>query len=632
MSLHGSKIWHPRLAIVLHDLSMVWLAWMSVLWVRYLMWPDSPPLQWFPREMTLVLLAQSLVLYYTGLYKGMWRFASLPDLWNIVRASIYGTLLISLGLFLFSRLEGVPRSVFLLYPIALVFLLGGPRLLYRVWKDHRLGLISSVDKTRVLIIGAGVAGEMLVRDLQAEGRYQPVGFLDDEPRHRGAKLRGLPVYGGVEQLESVAERTAAEMAIIAIPSATNEQMQRIVGICEASGLRFRTVPRLQDMVAGEAQFGDLKRVAIEDLLGREPVQIDWSSISADISGKCVLVTGGGGSIGSELCRQIARLDPARLVILERTEFNLYSIELELRNVFPDLVLDVVLGDVCDERLVSHILRDRQPQLVLHAAACKHVPLLESQPREAIQNNVLGTATVLQACDAHEVGTFVLISTDKAVNPVNVMGATKRAAEIVCQNFAARSKTRVVTVRFGNVLDSAGSVVPLFRQQIESGGPVTVTHPDVERYFMTIPEACQLILQAGAIGKDGGIYVLDMGAPVRIQYLAEQMIRLTGREPNQDIEIVYSGLRTGEKLHEELFHEQEPYQETSHPQILEARFRPTAWEIITRRLDELDTAITNFDIGRLHEKLHALVPEYQVNSGDDASAPMAQVLNLKKTKQ
>jgi FlaA1/EpsC-like NDP-sugar epimerase len=597
------------MAVVLHDLTMVWVAWTGVHWLRYLIWPESPQLPLLPRELPVILLCQAAVLYFTGLYRGIWRFASLPDLWNIMRASAYGTMLITLALFLFNRLDGVPRSVFVLYPVALVFLLGLPRLLYRVWKDHGLTFNAKPGRIRVVILGAGAAGEALVRDLRRDSQYFPVGFLDDQRKLKGAKLRGLPVFGPIEDLEKIASRQSVEMAIIAIPSASNQQMQRVVGICETSSIRFRTVPRLQDMVAGRAIHKGIKHVAIEDLLGREPVSLDWERINRGLSGKSVLISGGGGSIGGELCRQIAKLGPARLLIVDNTEFNLYRIELELRREFPELVLEPVLGDICEPVLVDRILERFEPDMIFHAAAFKHVPLLETHVREALRNNVLGTRVLASAADRHQVDNFVLISTDKAVNPSSLMGASKHAAEVICQHLALRSHTQFITVRFGNVLNSAGSVVPLFSDQIERGGPVTVTHPEVVRYFMTIPEACQLIMQVAAIGENGGVYVLDMGEPVKIQYLAEQMIRLAGHEPGGDIEIVHTGLRPGEKLFEELFHDHEPYAQTEHAQIFEARRDSIDEPVLIEALDIMERAIRLYDEELLLEQLCRLVPVY-----------------------
>ncbi|GIX35514.1 MAG: multidrug MFS transporter [Lysobacteraceae bacterium] len=600
---------HPRVAVVVHDLGMVWLGWILASRLR-----EPRPVPWWSDDLWVVLLAQGLVFWWTGLYRGLWRFASLPDLWNIARAAVFGTLAITLGLFLFSRLEGVSRGVLFLYPMILLFLLGTPRLLYRYWKDSRQGAALEGGVRRVLILGAGRAGETLLRELRRENRLRPVGFLDDNRALRGSRIHGVPVLGTIDRVAELAREVAAEMLLIAIPGATNQQMQRIVELCEATGLPFRTVPRLRDVVEGRSAFTDLKEVAIEDLLGRDPVELDWSAIRLALAGKRVLVTGGGGSIGAELCRQIARLGVERLTILELSEYNLYRIEQELRSAFPDVLIDCLLGDVGDAATVDHALALARPHRVFHAAAFKHVPLLQGQLREAVRNNVLATQTLAMGCLRHGVESFVLVSSDKAVNPANVMGASKRWAEIVCQALSAEGKTRFVTVRFGNVLDSAGSVVPLFREQIRRGGPVTVTHPEITRYFMTIPEACQLILQAMTLGEGGELFALDMGEPVRIRYLAEQMILLAGKVPERDIPIVYTGLRPGEKLFEEIFHAQESYQRTRHPKIWLAQGRPVSRPALDAALHEVRQACLRFDEAALERLLSEWVPEYRPQAG------------------
>ncbi len=621
---------HPRLAVVGHDLFMVWAAWMLATVARYHFWPDPPPLGAFPPELWIVLGAQGLVLWWTGLYRGLWRFASLPDLFNIVRAAVAGVLAIALGLFLFNRLEGVPRSVLLMYPVLVSVLLGAPRLLYRYWKDSRLDFSQLAPSKRVLVLGAGRAGEALLRDLRLDRSFHLVGLLDDNRSLRGAKLHGVPVLGSLEQLGDIAQETAAEMLLIAMPSASNAQMQRVVEACELTGLPFRTVPRLQDVVAGRLSFNQLKEVAIEDLLGRDPVLLDWTAVRTGLAGKRVLVTGGGGSIGAELCRQVARLGATSLTVLDQTEFNLYRIEQELRRDFPDLLFQPVLGDVCDPAACEYVLGLSRPEVLFHAAAYKHVPLLEVGAREAVRNNVLGTEGMGRAAMRHGVGTFVLISTDKAVNPANVMGASKRAAERVCRALSreAEGRTRFITVRFGNVLDSAGSVVPLFREQIAAGGPVTVTHPEIRRYFMTIPEACQLILQAAVLGEGGEIFVLDMGEPVRIRYLAEQMIRLAGKVPDKDIAIVFTGLRPGEKLFEELFHDHEEYQETRHSKIFLSTPRAPFDGDLDALLRQAHAAVRSYDEARVLELLRQLVPEFKsvAGSGDGDVTSIHRIAN------
>ncbi|HEY7873278.1 MAG TPA: nucleoside-diphosphate sugar epimerase/dehydratase [Rudaea sp.] len=609
---------HPRLAVVLHDLAMVWLAWTAANWLRF-SFESNPPSAWqLAPDTAIVLLVQGAVLWWTGLYKGLWRFASLPDLWNILRAAVLGALGIAVALFLYDRLESVPRSVLAIYPAALAVLLGAPRLAYRYWKDSRFELLARVPARRVLVLGAGRTGEALLRELAHDARYRPVGLLDDNAALRGARVHGVPVLGTLQRLPELARESAAEMLLIAIPSATSAQMRRIVELCEETGVPFRTVPRLQDVVAGRMGFSQLKEVAIEDLLGRDPVQLDWAAMRAGFSGQRVLITGGGGSIGAELCRQVARLGVESLAILELSEFNLYRIEQELRREFPDLLVDAVLGDCGDAAACERVFVRARPQVVLHAAAFKHVPLLQNQVREAFRNNVLGTQVVARAADKHGVGCFVLISTDKAVNPSSVMGACKRVAEIFCQNFAAQSATRFVTVRFGNVLDSAGSVVPLFREQIRNGGPVTVTHPEMSRYFMTIPEACQLILQAGVLGKGGEVFALDMGEPVKIRYLAEQMIRLAGKIPERDVAIVYTGLRPGEKLFEELFHDHENYQATGHAKIFLSTPRSVSWELLNVQLRQAAQSVRDYDEDALRACLTSLLPDFSWRDTADSA--------------
>jgi FlaA1/EpsC-like NDP-sugar epimerase len=406
-----------------------------------------------------------------------------------------------------------------------------------------------------------------------------------------------------------AERLDVDLIVLALPSANSRQMRRLVGLCENTGVPFRTLPPIDSLMSGQVTLNQLREVSIDDLLGREPVALDWQAIETELRGKKVLVTGAGGSIGSELCRQIARLRPAHLILLDSGEFNLYSIEMELTKKFPRLPISRCLNDVVDRPAVEKVFAESRPEIVFHAAAYKHVPMLEDQVREAARNNVLGTRTMAEVADRFGCETFVMISTDKAVNPANVMGTSKRAAEIFCQNLNKRSQTRFVTVRFGNVLGSAGSVVPLFKQQIEAGGPVTVTHREITRYFMTIPEACQLILQASVMGDGGEIFVLDMGEPIKIAYLAEQMIRLSGKVPGEDIDIAYTGLRPGEKLYEELFHEKEALQSTHHEKILLARHREFDWQRLTEILDGMVIACHSYHEANIRGLLSELVPEW-----------------------
>lgn len=603
-------------AVFLHDMAMIPVAWLGSYWFRFNL-ESIPPyaLSQALVYLPFVVVVQTLVFRLFGLYRGVWRFASIPDLVRIVKAVGAGVLIIGVALFLYSRLQGVPRSVLPLFSVILTLLLCGPRFLYRFWKDTRL---TERVGPQALIIGAGMAGEMLVRDLlrEPDSQYVPVGFVDDDIKKRRREIHGVRVLGTCQKIPRLIERLNIDVVLIAVPSATDRQMQEIVGLCESCEIPFLTLPSVREVLSGRVGQKQLRDVAIEDLLGRASVHLDWANIRNCMDSRSILVTGGGGSIGAELCNQIGQLEVSRLIIFEKSEYNLYRIEAGLRRRFPELELVAVLGDVTDRGAVEHTVRKFRPELIFHVAAYKHVPLLQAQVREAVNNNVLGTRIVAETAIQNQVRNFVYISTDKAVNPTNVMGACKRAAEILCQSFNGLGDTRFITVRFGNVLDSAGSVVPLFREQIRNGGPVTVTDPEITRFFMTIPEACQLIMQAAAVGTGGEIFVLDMGEPVKIGYLAEQMIRLSGKKPGQDIRIEYVGLRPGEKMFEELFHSQEQKTSTGHPKLLLALSRETDRNRVQDVLQRIEVACTVFDEPGLASMLTELVPEYRLNGGTD----------------
>ncbi len=597
-----------RIAAFLHDLMMIPVAWLGAYWLHADLGAIPPhDLRLALIGLLLVLPLQALVNWHFGLYRGVWRFASLPDLIRISKALVAGVLITSLVLSIGGQLAEMPRSLMFLYGLLLLGCLTLPRFFYRWWKDHRRHFRSA---QRVLIVNAGEAGDMLVRDMLRDPRqaYRPVAFVDDNHAKQGKEIQGIRVVGPYAAMPRVVQELAIDVIMLAVPSANAAQMRYLVALAEQCGVPFRTVPHLEDLMSGQIRVQELRKVRIEDLLGREPVNLDWPRISEGLTGRVIMITGAGGSIGAELCRQIASLEPAALILLENSEFNLYSIELELREQFSELSLHAHLADITDAVACDRLFAKYHPQVVFHAAAYKHVPMLETQVREAVKNNILGTKVVAQAADRYGCSEFVLISTDKAVNPANVMGVTKRVAEIYVQNLDAKSDTRFITVRFGNVLGSAGSVVPLFEKQISAGEAVTVTHPKMERYFMTVREACQLIMQASVLGKGGEIFVLNMGKPVNISRLAEEMIRLSGKVPGRDIKIVYTGLRPGEKLHEELFHEREKLVETSHQQIRLARYREVGWDLLTNRMDELDKTCAAYDTTRLGELLNWFVPE------------------------
>ncbi|MET0013498.1 MAG: nucleoside-diphosphate sugar epimerase/dehydratase [Sedimenticola sp.] len=615
---------------LIHDLLMVPTAWLLAYWLRFNL--EMPPAEIFAgalKSLAVLIPVQLLAFHVFGLYRGIWRFASLPDLLRILKAVAVGTAISMSLIFLLTRGIGIPRSVPILYTVFLLMLLSGPRLLYRWMKDRHLYLRSG---QRVLIVGSGAAGEMLARDLlrnHSHDSFLPIAFVDDNPKRHGRDIHGIPVSGKSADIPHLADDLEIDLIMLAIPSADSAHMRRVVEQCELSGVPFRTVPQLQDLVSGKVSINELREVSIDDLLGREQVSLDWQSIQQKLSGRDILVTGSGGSIGSELCRQIARLEPRKLILVEISEFNLYTIEMELKAQFPQLNIHCHLGDVTDSPFIDYVFKTHQPNVVYHAAAYKHVPMLEPQIRQAVRNNSLGTRCVAETASRYDCDEFVLVSTDKAVNPTNIMGASKRLAEIYCQNLNGRSNTHFITVRFGNVLGSAGSVIPLFREQIASGGPVTVTDPRMERYFMTIPEACQLIMQTTAMGKGGEIFVLDMGEPVKIKYLAEQMIMLSGKVPGEDIEIEYIGLRPGEKLFEELFHEQEQLTGTLHEKVLLASHRQVQWELLEETLQQMEESCRHMDHTQLETQLKSLVPEYDPQDNSPSDEKSADIIYLKQ---
>ena len=615
--------YNKKNAVILHDTIMITCAWLLAWWSRFNFSFSFKGWEVCFYTLPFVLLTQALILWRFHLYKGVWRFASLPDLWNIFRAATLGSISIILVLFIVFRLEGVPRSVAILYPIYLMFLLGAPRMGYRLWKDHRLNLGSIHNGPRTLILGAGQGGEMLVREMLRTGAYMPVGFLDDNPAVKGSEIHGVRVLGSIDRIAEMAEKTSATHVVIAIPSANNDEMQRLLEFCEQAPVTIKTLPGLQ---LTNDPLSEIREVSIEDLLGRDKVQLDWQCLQAGILDHCVLVTGAGGSIGSELCFQIAGLAPKKLVLFEQCEFSLYKIEKELKSRFATLEVEAILGDVCDADKVDRVFEQVRPNLIFHAAAYKHVPILEHQPREAIKNNVIGTKHVADAAVKHEVEKFIFISTDKAVNPANILGKSKRIAELYCEQKNMDASTRFTTVRFGNVLDSDGSVIPLFREQIQKGGPVTVTHPEVTRFFMTIPESCQLILQASCMGEGGEIFVLDMGSPVRIAYMAEQMIRLSGKLPDRDIQIEYIGLRPGEKMYEELFYDCEARDKTAHSKIFLARHSQQGNLLLQKKIEQLIDKCMTFDEAGMLEIINELIPVRDDSSSANSSDKVVPIMN------
>jgi FlaA1/EpsC-like NDP-sugar epimerase len=594
----------------IHDLCAAVLAWVVAYSLRFNF--DIPPnlVETMWRSLLWIIPLQAVIFHGFGLYRGIWRFASIPDLRRIVLAAGTVGLAIPALLLMLQRLSDVPRSVLVLHPLLLVLIMGGSRFLYRAWRDGHLISPRQFDAEPVIVMGAGAAGAMLLRDLAGSQRWRAVGLLDDDPVKLRLQLQGVSVLGRLNDVARLAAAHRVSTVIVAMPSAPTPVRRNAVELVVGAGLKALTVPALADMLSGRVTAAEVRQVELEDLLGREQVLLDDAGLKEQLTGETVLVTGAGGSIGSELCRQIIRFAPAKLVFLEQSEFALYSIEQE----FAGQPVCCVVGDVKDAARLEAVFSEHKPDVVFHAAAYKHVPLMESANAwEAVRNNVRGTLNVARAALASGTGEFVLISTDKAVNPTNVMGASKRLAEMVCQAVQAKcSATRFVMVRFGNVLGSSGSVIPRFRQQIAAGGPVTVTHPDIIRYFMLIPEAAQLVLQAGLIAsrqQEGGqVFVLDMGEPVKIVDLARDLIRLSGFTEDE-IKIEFTGLRPGEKLYEELLADGESTLPTPHPKLRIAK--PSAAPDAQWLADlEQWLAVPSRGEAEVKQGLKSRVPEYQ----------------------
>lgn len=600
---------NPRtLAAFVFDVCAAGFAWLLAYWLRFNF--DTPAeFQGVAAGALVWVLPLFATLFYIfGLYQGLWRFASITDLQRLLGAVMVGALLASTVVALF-KVPLIPRSVLVLHPLLLALSMGGARFAYRSWKEHRLYGPAKLRGQPVLIIGAGEAADSLLREIHRSGQWYAVAIVDDNPGRTGRRLRGLPIMAPIENIGLIAEGLGARHAIIAMPNARPAQRRRATELASTAGLTVLTVPSYDDLLSGRLSVSSIRKVELEDLLGREAVSLDDHGVNELLGGNVVLVTGAGGSIGSELCRQIARFKPSRLVLVDSSEFALYSIGEELSVSHPSLQCQSWAADVRDKERVAEIFSQERPVVVFHAAAYKHVPLMESvNAWQAVRTNALGSLTVARAAKEAQVRKFVLISTDKAVNPTNVMGATKRLAERLCAAIGMGSTTRYITVRFGNVLGSNGSVIPKFREQIARGGPVTVTHPDIVRYFMTIPEAAQLVLQAGMMGKGGEIFVLDMGEPVRIVDLARDMINLSGFSEDE-IRIEFSGLRPGEKLYEELLADDETTLPTPHSKLRIAKVVDVIREEDLRVLiDWLGQAVREGREVKLG--LHQFVPEYR----------------------
>ena len=562
----------------------------------------------------------------------MWRYTSVRDFWLLARACFLSSVIVILIILIIYRFQGYSRGVFVADVIITFILAGGLRMIIRSFYATRVNSMPNIylpvntPLTKVLIIGAGDAGEKILREIMENYRlhYDVVGFVDDDMEKHGRTIHGIRVLGTVEQLPNIIKKKSVQQILIAVPSAKGDQIRRIVDTCRKCNTSYKILPGIGELIDGRVSVKLLRDISYEDLLGRSPVHLDIKGIRNYLDGKTILITGCGGSIGSELCRQVVKYQPRNLILLDSSESNLFNIQMEMRNENYYHHCEAILGQVQDEALMNDLFEKYKPEVVFHAAAYKHVPMLEKNPWQAVFNNIVGSRVAMEMTIRHHVERFVLVSTDKAVRPTNVMGASKRVTELIMQCQQGNG-TRFMAVRFGNVVGSSGSVIPLFRHQIEQGGPVTVTHPEVNRFFMTIPEASQMILQAGTMGEGGEIFILRMGTPVKIADMARDLIRLSGKEPDVDIKIIYTGLREGEKLYEELIMVGEDILPTGHEKVMVLRpnshfngaeNRQEAQKHLYRELDELANIAARHDAKGIKMKLKEIVPEYtpQENEG------------------
>ncbi len=572
-----------------------------------------------------------IIFLSVGLYRGMWRYTSVRDFWLLARACLISTVLIMVIMLATNKFEGYSRAVFVADGILTFILTGGVRMVIRSFFAARVNpmnnayLSPDVHLTKVLIVGAGQAGEKILREIMDNLalHYDVAGFIDDDPEKQGRTIHGIRVLGTVERLPDVLKREKIQQILIAVPSGSGDQIRHIAEACQKCNIAYKILPGIGELIDGRVSVKFLRDISYEDLLGRPPVHLNIKGIRNYLDGKTILITGCGGSIGSELCRQVVKYQPRNVILLDAGEANLFNIQMELQNENYYRHCEAVLGQVQDEVLMNNIFEKYKPEVVFHAAAYKHVPMLEKNPWQAVFNNIVGSRVAMEMAVKHHADRFVLVSTDKAVRPTNVMGASKRVTELIMQCQQGNG-TKLMAVRFGNVVGSSGSVIPLFRRQIEQGGPVTVTHPDVNRFFMTIPEASQMILQAGTMGEGGEIFILRMGTPVKISDMARDLIRLSGKEPDVDIKIVYTGLRDGEKLYEELITIGEDILPTGHEKVMVLRANgiyngakdvQDARRHLYREIDELTKIAARHDAKGIKKKLNEIVPEFTPQEND-----------------
>jgi FlaA1/EpsC-like NDP-sugar epimerase len=622
--------------LILADIVLLAISYFLAYIVRFEAHVGANELLVIKQTIVPIVLCKLVVFYFFNLYRGMWRYTGIVDLLNVIKAVVVSSAIIITVILMFSRFQGFSRSIFIIDALFSLILIAGIRLAIRfllsstttTFSLNKNGIKSNEHK-KMIIIGAGDAGEKVIREIydNPKMKYRIVGFVDDDKNKVGKQIHGIKVLGRIDELKEVAKSEGVNEILIAVPSAVGKDMRRIVEICDATKISYKTLPGMGEIIDGKVSIKTIRDISYKDLLGRPPVKLENDKISDFLKDNCVLITGAGGSIGSELCRQICKYGPSLVVLFDAGESNLYSIQMELKHVVTYIKYRAVLGRIQDKALVDEVFRKYRPDVVFHAAAYKHVPLVERNPWEAVYSNIIGTNTLVKASIAHKVDRFVLVSTDKAVRPTNVMGASKRVAEKIVYAHKL-GQTKFMAVRFGNVIGSSGSVIPLYRHQIKKGGPVTVTHPEITRFFMTIEESAQLILQAFTMGEGGEIFILEMGTPVKIVDMARDLIRLSGKEPDTDIEIKFIGLRPGEKLYEELITEGEGIVKTEHEKILvlknnvptkgrtpqESEFNNLSY--LEEKIRELKELADTHDARGIKAKLKEVVPEYAM-SDDEA---------------
>lgn len=601
---------YRRLIIFLLHFGFIVCSYIAAFYIRFDLRLDKSYYHIILRTIPLLLFIKLAIFYYYGLFSGLWRYLSIDDLWQIIKANTFSTILFALGVIFYHGFMGYPRSVIIIDWLICIALVTSVRFFVRLFRERYKPEYTSGKSRKALIVGAGRAGILTLKECRSNDALslEIIGFIDDDRQKLGQRIHGLKVLGITKNIPQVVEKFGIEEIILAMPSASGEMVRRILDYCQLPGINIKIVPKLEQLLTGNLELKP-RQVKPEDLLGREIVRVNEAEINSYVQNKRVLVTGAGGSIGSELCRQIVRFHPEEVILFDHNENDVYFLVVEFKTKFPAVKFKTIIGDIKDVGLLKHTFSKYHPQVIFHAAAHKHVPLMEDNPPAAIKNNIIGSRNLIYAADHYKVERFVLISTDKAVHPTSVMGATKRIAEMVLQSKAKVSKTKYIAVRFGNVLGSDGSVVPLFQKQIEEGGPITITHPEAKRYFMSIPEAAQLVIQAGALGNGGEIFILDMGEQIKIVDIARELVTLSGFKIGQDIEIKYIGLRPGEKLYEEILLNAEKDKVTKHDKIYVTQPKDFDAGKLRRKIKELERLANIMDGDKIKEKIKELIPTY-----------------------